>query len=119
MASDGFPYPVDLPGNFSVADKPKRGEHWSDCAVHSEPTFPAGLCNCGAEADQLRAGIAEIIAICEQDARDQDHSAETTGFGRGSKAYAEGRGTACRRIAARLKALLPLPNPPASEGETP
>lgn len=21
--------------------------HWSDCAVHSEPAFPAGPCDCG------------------------------------------------------------------------
>ena len=27
-----------------------RGDcgHWSDCAVHNEPAFPAGPCNCGA-----------------------------------------------------------------------
>jgi hypothetical protein len=22
-------------------------EHWSDCAVHSEPAYPAGKCDCG------------------------------------------------------------------------
>lgn len=22
-------------------------EHWSDCAVHSEPAYPAGPCDCG------------------------------------------------------------------------
>jgi hypothetical protein len=22
-------------------------EHWSDCAVHSEPAYPAGECDCG------------------------------------------------------------------------
>ena len=111
MASDGFPYPVDLPGNFSVADKPKPGEHWSDCAVHSEPAFPAGRCNCGTAASRLRAGIREVVAVCEQDARDQDHNAGTTGFGAGSKAYAEGRGTACRGIATWLRALLDAPSP--------
>lgn len=21
--------------------------HWSDCAVHSEPAYPAGECDCG------------------------------------------------------------------------
>lgn len=60
MASDGFPYPVDLPGNFSAADKPKTGEHWSDCAVHNEPALPAGPCDCGAQDD---AEIARILAI--------------------------------------------------------
>jgi len=23
-------------------------KHWSDCAVHSEPAYPAGDCDCGA-----------------------------------------------------------------------
>lgn len=59
------------------------------------------------EDRRLRAGITDLIAICEQDARDQDHNATQTGFGKGSTAYAEGRGTACRGIATRLKALLP------------
>lgn len=63
------------------------------------------------EIHAFRKGIADIIAICEQDARDQDHNAGTTGFGPGSKAYAEGRGTACRGIAARLRTLLDAPSP--------
>lgn len=25
-------------------------QHASDCAVHNEPAYPAGPCNCGAEA---------------------------------------------------------------------
>lgn len=25
-------------------------EHASDCAVHNEPAFPAGPCNCGVDA---------------------------------------------------------------------
>lgn len=87
---------------------PAPGEHWSDCAVHSEPAFPAGRCNCGAEVDRLLAGIREIIAVCEQDARDQDHNATQTGWGKCSEAYAEGRGTACKGIATRLRALLPV-----------
>lgn len=24
------------------------GGHWSDCAVHNEPAYPAGNCDCGA-----------------------------------------------------------------------
>lgn len=60
MASDGFPYPVDLPGNFSVVDRPKSGEHWSDCAVHNEPALPAGPCDCGAEDDME---ITRILAL--------------------------------------------------------
>lgn len=60
-----------------------------------------------AEADRLLAGIREVIAICEQDARDQAHNATQKGWGRCSAAYAEGRGTACKGIATRLRALLP------------
>jgi hypothetical protein len=26
---------------------PPRSKHWSDCAVHSEPAYPAGECDCG------------------------------------------------------------------------
>jgi hypothetical protein len=25
----------------------KKLMHWSDCAVHSEPAYPAGECDCG------------------------------------------------------------------------
>ena len=25
----------------------QKPEHWSDCAVHSEPAYPAGECDCG------------------------------------------------------------------------
>ena len=25
----------------------EQGKHWSDCAVHSEPAYPAGECDCG------------------------------------------------------------------------
>lgn len=67
------------------------------------------------EDRRLQAGICEIIAVCDQDARDQDYNATLTGWGRCSKAYAVGRGTACKGIAARLRALLhrqPLPSPP-------
>lgn len=58
------------------------------------------------EKAKLSSGIADIIDICEQDARDQDHNAKGTSWGVGAKAYAEGRGTACRGIATRLRALL-------------
>lgn len=26
------------------------GNHWSDCAMHNEPAYPAGPCDCGANA---------------------------------------------------------------------
>lgn len=25
----------------------EQGKHWSDCAVNSEPAYPAGKCDCG------------------------------------------------------------------------
>jgi len=34
----------------TAAGKVLTGAHWSDCAVHNEPAFPAGPCNCGADA---------------------------------------------------------------------
>lgn len=33
-----------------VGLKPKTGAHWSDCAVHNEPAFRNGPCDCGAGA---------------------------------------------------------------------
>ena len=27
-------------------------QHWSDCAVHSEPAYPKGECNCGGYKEQ-------------------------------------------------------------------
>lgn len=78
------------------------------CAEYVREAMHALECS---KAAHLMAAIAEVIAVCDQDARDQDHNAGTTGFGPGSKAYAEGRGTACRGIAARLRTLLDAPSP--------
>jgi len=61
------------------------------------------------EDRRLQAGIAELIALCDQDAVDQDHNATLTSWVRRSKPYAIGRGTACKGIASRLRALLPTP----------
>lgn len=122
MASDGFPYPVDLPGNFNVAEKPEREPDAIDnlldrldmaavvldeaaphCAEHVREAMLALECS---RLAHLMASITEIIAICEQDARDQDLN-KSGSRNPSSKAYAEGRGTACKGIAARLRALLP------------
>ena len=32
----------------------KVAPHASDCAVHSEPAYPTGECNCGASVESLR-----------------------------------------------------------------
>lgn len=61
------------------------------------------------EVQALHNGIQAAIRLCEQDAADQDHNGKLEGWGKCSKAYAEGRGTACRGIAARLRSLLPTP----------
>jgi hypothetical protein len=41
-------------------------KHWSDCAVHSEPAYPAGECDCGGyfpekNAQTLLEEIAHIV----------------------------------------------------------
>jgi hypothetical protein len=35
---------ASIDGAIAIA---KELQHWSDCAVHNEPAFPAGECNCG------------------------------------------------------------------------
>lgn len=34
-------------------------KHWSDCAVHSNPAYPAGECDCGGDAPSLMQMWAE------------------------------------------------------------
>jgi hypothetical protein len=36
--------------------------HWSDCAVHNGPAYPAGLCNCGAAQEPINLLEARKIA---------------------------------------------------------
>lgn len=31
----------------SAANRNGSIQHWSDCAVHNEPAYPAGPCDCG------------------------------------------------------------------------
>lgn len=31
-------------------------KHWSDCAIHNEPAFPAGECDCGGIPDCPHCG---------------------------------------------------------------
>jgi hypothetical protein len=40
-----------------AADK----QHWSDCAVHNAPAYPAGECDCGAMNDRQR--LEAIVSI--------------------------------------------------------
>jgi hypothetical protein len=42
-----------------AADK----QHWSDCAVHNGPAYPAGPCDCGAMSDRQRLE-AIVSVIC-------------------------------------------------------
>ena len=32
---------------IAEAEKQEPVAHWSDCAIHSEPAYPAGECDCG------------------------------------------------------------------------
>jgi hypothetical protein len=35
-----------------IAPKQEPVKHWSDCAVHNAPAYPAGECDCGVEKEQ-------------------------------------------------------------------
>ena len=39
------------------AAKQKPVAHWSDCAVHNEPAYPAGECDCGGYTVEAAHGI--------------------------------------------------------------
>ncbi len=51
-------------------------QHASDCAVHNEPAYPKGPCNCGASTEELckRSELAE--AQCEKWAETASRQAE-------------------------------------------
>lgn len=34
-------------GMLKQEQQQQQTQHWSDCAVHSEPAYPAGECDCG------------------------------------------------------------------------
>ena len=40
--------------------------HASDCAVHNEPAWPKGACNCGAQPEQEPVAWANLNALSEQ-----------------------------------------------------
>jgi len=42
-------------------DKCKKVPHKSDCAVHNEPAYPKGKCDCGAERPELLKAIHEKL----------------------------------------------------------
>lgn len=35
--------------------------HKSDCAVHNEPAYPPGICDCGAELKVIQLAEIEIL----------------------------------------------------------
>lgn len=45
----------------------EQGRHWSDCAVNSEPAYPAGECDCGGYAPLVRTWVGltneEVMAV--------------------------------------------------------
>ena len=38
--------------------------HWSDCAVHNTPAYPAGECDCGAAKAHSRWWTAVYHLVC-------------------------------------------------------
>ena len=38
-------------------------QHYSDCAVHNEPAYPSGECDCGGYEEELFAPFTEAIAV--------------------------------------------------------
>lgn len=53
--------------------KPKALGHWSDCATHNAPAYPAGSCDCGANAsifwtpEDAPEKFQQLYAYCKQD----------------------------------------------------
>lgn len=43
----------------------KTVEHWSDCAVHSEPAYPKGECDCGGFSQDKLAMMVAMAALKE------------------------------------------------------
>jgi hypothetical protein len=55
---------------------PVTGKHWSDCAMHNEPAYPNGPCDCGANAPSAAPVDLSIFsrmeAVCKRRYRDGD-----------------------------------------------
>ena len=69
----------------SLTTPPQRTEqepvaHWSDCAVHSEPAYPKGECDCGGFPPQRTwVGLTdEEIQVVAKQARSKDHAVTLT-----------------------------------------
>ncbi len=66
-------------------------KHWSDCAVHNEPAYPAGECSCGGyyedERPTLRSPFPPPIRI------GLEPSASVTNKPRSRSAKCDGAGT--------------------------
>lgn len=52
-----------------LPSQPRR--HWSDCATHNEPAYPAGPCNCGALAAVKNCRCEELGADQREHIGDQ------------------------------------------------
>ena len=55
-------YRTAFPKGYT-APKQESVQHWSDCAVHNGPAYPAGPCDCGVEKEPPSewAGIKAIL----------------------------------------------------------
>lgn len=53
--------PLGLPLNdvlgAGVARDPSHADHWSDCATHNAPAYPAGPCDCMPTPAMCRAAV--------------------------------------------------------------
>ena len=63
-----------------MTDTPTRTTHLSDCAVHKEPAYPNGPCDCGAEHPSSCGGTYEGIGF--MDPEQQRHRARCVNHGR-------------------------------------
>jgi hypothetical protein len=46
--------------------------HWSDCAVHNAPAYPAGKCDCGVEQEPEREALKLALEALEESQTDND-----------------------------------------------
>lgn len=52
----------------------EQSRHWSDCAVNSEPAYPAGECDCGGyNGSGTVTIIRQWVGIDDEEIRQADH----------------------------------------------
>jgi hypothetical protein len=57
----------ETPECKAVEEKqPKEVKHWSDCAVHNEPAYPNGECDCGGYTEPEAVAWREVAGKTTQ-----------------------------------------------------